>query len=468
MLILSACAPQVADPDTPVSHGNEIGGYVELVDALRSVGAVVEPTGTIEQDFFPVEGQIIDVNGQRVEVYDFEEVDARQEFSEQISKDGSQFSTNNNPTVVDWVDQPNFWAQDRLLVLYVGQDRETIDLLTKTLGNPITEHAVVSPPDPPYAVVAAEEMLSEALVIPVDEINYIAYERTEWPDACLGFAEEGEMCAEVLTPGWKIILEAGSKNYEFHADQNGENLRWQPLDEMGAAGDIRDPQPVNLEDWKITLDVAPVLASGFRQKLIDAQPQDENTPYWEILPEYIQIDLENYVQGDTFHEARVYIYPVSGLELNNKTAAEQVSQLRTILEQRPLLEQYLSDTGSMLPFLPLFNARQMIQSQMEYWAFESGMGVRYLTQFSQAEVAVNNHELIYTFQGLSNDGDFYIAAILPVSHPDLPTDGSALPNGDWEMYLNQMEQQIDTYAASSFQPDLSVLDQLIASLKIEQ
>jgi hypothetical protein len=110
----------------------------------------------------------------------------------------------------------------------------------------------------------------------------------------------------------------------------------------------------------------------------------------------------------------------------------------------------------------------MIQSQMEYWAFESGMGVRYLTQFSQAEVAVNNHELIYTFQGLSNDGDFYIAAILPVSHPDLPTDGSALPNGDWEMYLNQMEQQIDTYAASSFQPDLSVLDQLIASLKIEQ
>jgi hypothetical protein len=110
----------------------------------------------------------------------------------------------------------------------------------------------------------------------------------------------------------------------------------------------------------------------------------------------------------------------------------------------------------------------MIQSQMEYWAFENGMGVRYLTQFSQAEIAVNNHELFYTFQGLSNDGDFYIAAVLPVSHPDLPTDGAVLPDEDWETYLNQIEQQIDDYAASSFQPDLGVLDQLIASLMMEK
>jgi hypothetical protein len=257
-LILGACAPQVVHPETPASHGNDIGGYVELVDTLRSSGVQVEPTGSIKQSFIPVEGQLIEVNGNRVEVYQFEEDEARQKFSDQISSDGSKFEQ----TAVDWVDQPNFWAQDRLVVLYVGKNQETIDLLTKTLGNPLTEHAEVSPPDPPYAVFAAEQILSEEIDLPVEEIDYIAYERTEWSDACLGFAEAGEMCAEVLTPGWKIILQAGGQSYEFHADKNGENLRWQPLDQLGDTGDILDPKPVNLSDWQIALDAKTVLASG--------------------------------------------------------------------------------------------------------------------------------------------------------------------------------------------------------------
>ena len=82
-------------------------------------------------------------------------------------------------------------------------------------------------PDPPYAVVAAEQELGEALEVPVDEIGLVSYERVEWPNSCLGYAEAGEMCAQVITPGWLVILEAEGQQYEVHTDQNGEAVRWQ-------------------------------------------------------------------------------------------------------------------------------------------------------------------------------------------------------------------------------------------------
>lgn len=49
-------------PTGTASHGNEIGGYIALVDALRAAGATVEPTGTVEQPFFEVSGQTIKVD----------------------------------------------------------------------------------------------------------------------------------------------------------------------------------------------------------------------------------------------------------------------------------------------------------------------------------------------------------------------------------------------------------------------
>lgn len=211
----------------PGSHGNDSGGYMELVDALRAEGAQVEPQGSVKQPFFDISAQIILVNGSRLEVFDFGKAEFQQAASEQISADGFTIGT----MVVDWVEQPNFWAKDRIIVLYVGRDAETIALLNQILGEPLTEGVMLPPGDPPYAAAAAETLLGEMLGLKVDEIDLVSFERVEWPDACLGFAEPGEMCAEVLTPGWRIVLDAKGQEYEFHADLGGENLRWKPADE---------------------------------------------------------------------------------------------------------------------------------------------------------------------------------------------------------------------------------------------
>jgi hypothetical protein len=206
----------------PQAHGNDIGGYVEFVDALRAEGAQVEPQEAVKQPFFKISGPVILVNGSRVQVFDFGTEQFQRAASEQISADGFTIGT----TVVDWVDQPNFWTKDRIIVLYVGRDAATIELLNRVLGEPITQGVSLPPGDPPYAVAAAEKELGDALGLAVDEIDLVSFERVEWPDACLGLSESSEMCAEVLTSGWRIVLRAEGQGYEVHTDQLGENLRW--------------------------------------------------------------------------------------------------------------------------------------------------------------------------------------------------------------------------------------------------
>lgn len=137
----AALTPTLASVETTVtippgrpSHGNEIGGYVEVVDTLRAAGATVEPGTTVEQPFFEVSGQIIKVNGLDVQVFEFPDEDTRKTVSSLITPEGQP-----NPTsMVDWVDQPNFWAKGQVIVLYVGEDQMLIDLLTQVLGDPIT------------------------------------------------------------------------------------------------------------------------------------------------------------------------------------------------------------------------------------------------------------------------------------------------------------------------------------------
>jgi hypothetical protein len=256
-------------------------------------------------------------------------------------------------------------------------------------------------------------------------------------------------------------LNAQGQQYEFHTDMNGEKLRGQRVNDRGMPGPMDEADAAAIEGPAVTLDVDPSLATGLAEQTIPAAGQDGNAPYWAVHPEYLRLDLENYVRADTFHEARIEVYPVNAFAATNEAAAEQIAALREMLAQRPV-----AATGD-LPFLPLFNARQMIQSQFEYRAFESGAGVRFVTQYSQAALPINNHELFYTFQGLTGDGSFYVAALLPVSHPDLPADASQRPEGDWESYIQGVEEQLNAADPSSFTPDLGSLDQMIKTLTVE-
>lgn len=69
----------------------------------------------------------------------------------------------------------------------------------------------------PQALAVAD--LARRLDVPESAITVRTVESVEWPDASLGCPQPGMMYAQVITPGYRIVLEAGGKRYEYHTSQ---------------------------------------------------------------------------------------------------------------------------------------------------------------------------------------------------------------------------------------------------------
>ncbi len=61
--------------------------------------------------------------------------------------------------------------------------------------------------------------LSAQLGVEAVAISVVSTEAVQWPDACLGAAGPGTACAEVITPGFKVLLEHNGTTYEYHTDR---------------------------------------------------------------------------------------------------------------------------------------------------------------------------------------------------------------------------------------------------------
>jgi hypothetical protein len=62
----------------------------------------------------------------------------------------------------------------------------------------------------------AKSDLSKRTGVPVAKISVVSSEAVEWPNSALGCPEPGMVYAQVITPGRKVVLNAGGKTYEYH------------------------------------------------------------------------------------------------------------------------------------------------------------------------------------------------------------------------------------------------------------
>jgi len=71
------------------------------------------------------------------------------------------------------------------------------------------------------AVDMARRDLASRLGIAESQITTERVEEVDWRDTSLGCPQPGRMYAQVITPGYRIILQANGKTYEYHSDQRG-------------------------------------------------------------------------------------------------------------------------------------------------------------------------------------------------------------------------------------------------------
>ena len=76
---------------------------------------------------------------------------------------------------------------------------------------------------------AVEEMVSKQLAanlgLQESDISVVSSANIEFPDSCLGVAMSDGMCAQVVTPGHIIVLEAKGIQYEYHTSADGSRLQ---------------------------------------------------------------------------------------------------------------------------------------------------------------------------------------------------------------------------------------------------
>ena len=196
-------------------------------------------------------------------------------------------------------------------------------------------------------------------------------------------------------------------------------------------------------------------------------PAELETEWWSV-PAHDDSTFYDYPLSDTFHKAHISIYPVAEFLEVNPAAEERVAEFEEFLVLQP-------ETPERVPFvLPIFNAAQMITVQVEYLEFEGGSGVRFVSQYGQAAWPINNQDMFYAFQGLTDDGIYLISAVLPVSHPSLPDGGESFIGDEYdafidtyEAYLIDVESQLDLEEPESYFPKLTALDDMLETIRIE-
>ena len=222
------------------------------------------------------------------------------------------------------------------------------------------------------------------------------------------------------------------------------------------------------------LTIPPGLGSGASETLVPPASGPE-VPPWQMTPGHSELSLEGYPLQGTFHSPKIYVFPAQTASL--PPGAQDNIQLLGELLTNPA--KLLAENN--LPLIPFFNAVAVFAAQEQNLRFQNGAGVRMVTQYAQSFAKVNNQELFYHFQGLSDDRTFYVIVILPVNAPILPSDsgeGAVLPpdgvpfpdyadpNANFEGYYAAVRGELNHLPADEFNPPLTLLDMLVASLQV--
>jgi len=171
-------------------------------------------------------------------------------------------------------------------------------------------------------------------------------------------------------------------------------------------------------------------------------------------------------------QAQVYVAPVDEYLLVDELAEPTVAFLQTMIEQQ------IPNLDGCIPELPLSDFfrvcdHQQFHSNIGYFDFQNGSGVRFVSVYGIQDLApVDNENLVYVFQGFTDDGKYYVKAIVRILHSQLPDMGEipgeiymedaigvAVYFDDFAVLLNQNE--------ADYAPALEWIDAFLASLWVE-
>ena len=231
------------------------------------------------------------------------------------------------------------------------------------------------------------------------------------------------------------------------------------------------PEGLQVTFASVSLVIPIGLAHGATGEQV-AEVNANNGAPWEVAPAHVKLTFNGYPLPGTMWEPVLHSYPAVQFSTMDDGAAQSITSLKSVISGPTSLPNHL-------PFLPLINAGQVFYAHAQILQFKNGTGISYITQFDQAPLPINNHELFYTFQGLTRDGNYYISLTLPINSPLLPADNnpnSPVPSGGvafdqndfskFTKYLSDVINLLNSASPDSFSPPLPTMYKLVNSISV--
>jgi heat shock protein HslJ len=168
-------------------------------------------------------------------------------------------------------------------------------------------------------------------------------------------------------------------------------------------------------------------------------------------------------------QATIDLYNASGID----SVSQQVERLQELIVQADNRQETPDGT---MPLLPPPGSLMDRWVQFSDLNFTHGQGVRYVSDspFRQSIGVWTNETTDYYYQGLTEDGRYYISFKWPVSTALLPntlsdaseelTQRASSSRESYDQYESSLKTDLNALTSAEWSPDLSRLDALIASL----
>lgn len=222
--------------------------------------------------------------------------------------------------------------------------------------------------------------------------------------------------------------------------------------------------------------------------IADASPlEDPSDKPDNVAPRHINFRFKGeYAKShkQDFFNPKIAVYPVDEYKqaFSSKdyvdSLEKEIDKLKAMLAQQP--DAWKGE----IPYIPFIDASQAFRAHASRADFQNGKGIIFLTQYNIEPSLINNQQLTYIFQGITDDGKYYVLATFPVSASVLPDNtraknhlGYTLPeffdkNAEankkaYDAYTARVSSELEKLPADKFNPDITLFEKLVRSIRVE-
>ncbi len=124
-LLFTGCNPSIQ-----ISYD----AYNELIRNLETMGYTVE-VEDVEKSILSGERKWLTLNGsENISVYLYKNRDKMEKDASYLSDDGYSYNDGKKSIIIEWVSYPHFFKSENMIVLYVGENSEIVNVLEKLVG----------------------------------------------------------------------------------------------------------------------------------------------------------------------------------------------------------------------------------------------------------------------------------------------------------------------------------------------